>query len=368
MDAAKTSRRSGAKAGSKTGAKTAAKTGGATTKAEPPARRGGVVRAGALVPALTGRVMRARGFIKAEIVTRWDTVVGEDLASITRPVAVRFPRGKRAGATLVVRAAPATATVLQHRAPTVVERVNVYFGYGAVARLSIEQGPLPARPAPPPGGPFREPNPEAMARVAERLAALGAPVSAAVPSAPWAAPSALPAGRAGSAAPAQADGVRPRRPVAAVPLATALDTLADRVKASDPDRRDTPEAPGIPAPSGPGPSGLAARDAAPGDAAPGDAERTGDRDCQDPGRPGAATAQAGPVGGVAGRDRRGSSAAPAPVRSLPSPSSPGAPTPPPVGEASSLRTALLRLGGRVYGDPPGDGGPTGANDPPAEGA
>lgn len=361
MDAAKTSRRSGAKAGSKAGAKTAAKAGAATTKAEPPARRGGVVRAGALVPALTGRVMRARGFIKAEIVTRWDTVVGEDLATITRPVALRFPRGKRTGATLVVRAAPATATVLQHRAPTVVERVNVYFGYGAVARLSIEQGPLPARPAPPPGGRFREPNPEAMAWVAERLAALGAPVSAAVPNAPWAAPSALPAGRAGSAAPAQADGVRPRRPVAAVPLATALDILADRVKASDPDRRDTPEAPGIPAPSG-----LAARDAAPGDA-----ERTGDRDRQDPGRPGAATAQAGPVGGVAGRDPRGSSAAPAPVRSPPSPpspSSPGAPAPPPVGEASSLRTALLRLGGRVYGDPPEDGGPTGANDLPAEGS
>lgn len=145
--------------------------------AEASERRRAPVRAGAMVPGLTSRAMRARGFMNAEIVSRWDDVVGEDLARITRPAALKFPPGKRTDATLVVRAASATALELQHRAPQLIERVNVFFGYGAVTRLSIEQGPLPARPphSPRPAAP----DPAIRERVARKLDSLSGKTGAA---------------------------------------------------------------------------------------------------------------------------------------------------------------------------------------------
>ncbi len=53
--------------------------------------------------------------------------------------------------TLVVRGAK--APMMQHIAPEIIERVNRFFGYPAVARLQIRQGELPLaaprRAAPP---------------------------------------------------------------------------------------------------------------------------------------------------------------------------------------------------------------------------
>jgi hypothetical protein len=60
---------------------------------------------------------------------------------------------------------------VQHLEPLVIERVNGYLGYRAVARLRLQQGPLgghrpPARPEPPPLTPADE------ARLREQTAAV----------------------------------------------------------------------------------------------------------------------------------------------------------------------------------------------------
>lgn len=56
-----------------------------------------------------------------------------------------WPRrdGQQAPATLVLRVEPAFGLEIQHLAPQLIERVNVYFGYGAVGKLRIVQAPLP---------------------------------------------------------------------------------------------------------------------------------------------------------------------------------------------------------------------------------
>jgi hypothetical protein len=38
--------------------------------------------------------------------------------------------------------------VTRHLEPIIIERINGFFGYRAVARLAIRQGPLPQRPTP----------------------------------------------------------------------------------------------------------------------------------------------------------------------------------------------------------------------------
>lgn len=109
---------------------------------------------------LTGRVTRTalgkRGFTDAAIIARWPDIVGADLAAFACPMQVKYPKGRNEGATLLLRvSSSAAAAMLQLKTPQIVERVNRFFGYAAVARLEASHGPLPkpppkARPTPDP--------------------------------------------------------------------------------------------------------------------------------------------------------------------------------------------------------------------------
>lgn len=97
---------------------------------------------GATVRKVTAPVFRRRGFAEAGILTDWPHIVGTHLAAHSSPQKLSFPEGRRDG-TLYVLVSGAWAPELQHLAPQVIERINGYFGYRAVARLVLNQGPLP---------------------------------------------------------------------------------------------------------------------------------------------------------------------------------------------------------------------------------
>ena len=100
----------------------------------------------ALLPKLAEPAMRKRGFTEAALITRWADIVGPALATDAVPDRLAFPRGRNSGATLHVRIAGSAAVELQHLAPQIIERINMFFGYAAVSRLALVQGPV----APPP--------------------------------------------------------------------------------------------------------------------------------------------------------------------------------------------------------------------------
>lgn len=103
---------------------------------------------GAALAKLTRPAYKRRGFAHADVLARWATIVGESLAATSCPEKLSFPTGAGAGATLQIRVASGFALELQHLAPVVIERINTFYGYRAVARLKLVQGPLPARPTP----------------------------------------------------------------------------------------------------------------------------------------------------------------------------------------------------------------------------
>ncbi len=107
------------------------------------ARRRRVTKVSRATSSLVSKAIRAKGFAEAEVVTRWGRIVGEDLARATVPIKLQFPRGQRADATLHIRTVSAFAPLLQQRAPHVIELVNRFLGYAAVARIEVKQGPLP---------------------------------------------------------------------------------------------------------------------------------------------------------------------------------------------------------------------------------
>ena len=96
---------------------------------------------------LTRPIFGQRGFAAAEVITDWPRIIGADVAAYSLPERIAFPTGKRSGGTLHLRVEPGGyATGVQHMAPQIIERINTYFGYGAVADLRIIQAPLPERP------------------------------------------------------------------------------------------------------------------------------------------------------------------------------------------------------------------------------
>lgn len=111
-----------------------------------PARpRGGRARAvSELLPDVGRAAFRKFGFVQSAVVSRWPEIVGARYAGVSAPESIKFPQGQRTDGTLNLVVRGAHATMMQHIAPEIVERVNRFFGYGAVARVMIRQGEVPA--------------------------------------------------------------------------------------------------------------------------------------------------------------------------------------------------------------------------------
>jgi hypothetical protein len=112
--------------------------------------RGGPARAIAdLMPEVGRTAFRKFGFVQSSVVTRWPEIVGPRHARACAPESIRFPPGEKHDGILQLVVVPAHAPLIQHVIPEIIERVNRFFGYNAVARVKLRQGavaPPPARP------------------------------------------------------------------------------------------------------------------------------------------------------------------------------------------------------------------------------
>jgi len=107
-----------------------------------------------LLPQAGGAAFRRFGFVQSSIVSRWKEIVGPRYAAVSSPESIRFPVGKKSSGVLTLVVEGAHAPMMQHVAPAIVDRVNAFFGYPAVARVAFRQGIVQAerarpRPAPP---------------------------------------------------------------------------------------------------------------------------------------------------------------------------------------------------------------------------
>lgn len=120
---------------------------------KPPARKGIVPREtrsrkpralAGLVDTLTKPLLDRHGFVHGAIATKWPDIVGDDMARHTQPEKIVFSKDGVSGGVLHLKCASgALATEIQHLEPQILERINTFFGYRAIVRLVLKQGPLP---------------------------------------------------------------------------------------------------------------------------------------------------------------------------------------------------------------------------------
>ena len=99
---------------------------------------------------VTGKAYARFGRAYGELLVHWPVIAGEELAACARPVRIVWPRvsaeksqrehkGQRIGGTLEIEAMSGRALELQHDSPRIIEKINRYYGYGAISALKIRQ-------------------------------------------------------------------------------------------------------------------------------------------------------------------------------------------------------------------------------------
>ncbi len=103
--------------------------------------RGGRAKSVAeLIPGVGQAAFKRFGFIQSSIVSRWAEIAGEKYAGVSTPESIRFPQGKKTDGTLTLVVERAFGPMMQHVQPVIMERVNRFFGYNAVARITLRAG------------------------------------------------------------------------------------------------------------------------------------------------------------------------------------------------------------------------------------
>ncbi|PEQ12936.1 hypothetical protein B2G71_08855 [Novosphingobium sp. PC22D] len=107
--------------------------------------RGGPARPiSELMPDVGRTAFRRFGFVQSSVVSRWPEIVGARHARVCTPESIRFPPGEKRDGILQLVVLPAHAPIIQHVVPEIIERVNRFFGYNAVARVKLRQGTVKA--------------------------------------------------------------------------------------------------------------------------------------------------------------------------------------------------------------------------------
>ena len=92
-------------------------------------------------------VMRRRAGISIGLVQSWDEIVGPDLAAMTRPEKLAWPRRAHEDdpfepAALVIACEGFAALRVQHETGEILSRINAFLGFAAVGRIRIVQKPV----------------------------------------------------------------------------------------------------------------------------------------------------------------------------------------------------------------------------------
>ena len=103
---------------------------------------------------ITRPVYARHGHAWAGVLANWSTIVGAQLADITVPEKISWPgrthasKHQKLGGTLTLLVAYGRALEVQHMSVQIIERINTFFGYGAIGHIKIRQGKIEKQNAP----------------------------------------------------------------------------------------------------------------------------------------------------------------------------------------------------------------------------
>ncbi len=112
-------------------------------------RTDGLVNMSGLLMPLAKKMLGKKAFAEADVICNWQNIVGENIASFSRPLKIEFKKGEKINGCLYIETlSGAAALELQMKTKLIIEKVNTFFGYGAVQNVKILQNlqDVPVKP------------------------------------------------------------------------------------------------------------------------------------------------------------------------------------------------------------------------------
>ena len=85
-----------------------------------------------------------RGFGNSEIINNWVNIVGDKLAQNITPQKISYNSNSNLDGVLLLRVnSSSVALEIQYIGKQIINKINTYFGFRAIGRIKIIQGPIP---------------------------------------------------------------------------------------------------------------------------------------------------------------------------------------------------------------------------------
>ncbi len=106
--------------------------------------------ASGLINKILDPVLAKRAGVSTALINAWPEIVGEDLAATSMPIKVQWKRrvsedDEFEPGTLQVASEGMAALHIQHQTGQIIERVNSFMGYKAIARIRLMQKPVQSK-------------------------------------------------------------------------------------------------------------------------------------------------------------------------------------------------------------------------------
>lgn len=99
----------------------------------------------AVVNRVVNPIAKKRGIIHGKIILEWEKIVGHQYATYCAPLKISFRQGYRTYGTLHMKVNPSHALLVNHSQDLIIEKINTFFGYKAVNKITIIQMPFTPR-------------------------------------------------------------------------------------------------------------------------------------------------------------------------------------------------------------------------------
>lgn len=101
-----------------------------------------------LLPQLVDPIYASKGLSSSALIAAWPDLAGSSFVDCTMIETIKWPYQRSngdpsyQGGILVIRVDGPKAVYLQHEEQQIIQRVNQFFGFSAITRLKITQGPI----------------------------------------------------------------------------------------------------------------------------------------------------------------------------------------------------------------------------------
>ena len=103
-------------------------------------KRHGINKISVTTKALLKPLMDRYGAAYVQVLLDWPHIIGARFAELSQVQHLKFPPNSKTGGILQLRCISAAIPLLQAQSPQIIDRINRYFGYNAVAQLRFQAG------------------------------------------------------------------------------------------------------------------------------------------------------------------------------------------------------------------------------------